>query len=355
MIFEGLPLSHLGGSVLLRGHSKKELMKVKKVASLLLFACYNWRLEKSFLMDEFAEPPNPKHEFFDESKENSPISDSHVDEGAVFNGMKNECNKSKDFGNNKDHIDSNENSEVDKIEMNAKVQQISNTRKETKGIECDKATKEDQILGDTKVIKLTVNDFTDPLHSNNHEVFTSKPSEKLSVAELPFSNHFRKALDDTILCISPYLVFSIPYLETEQGRKCKLRKFFPSEIYYSLHFDPNKKIKSIKDSDNYENAIKKCNVKKLKPPHPFITAQICKSADSAEVQSLLAHFRACGGRYEKKNSMVTEKSCENEDFKENDLDKIDVLNPNNHQKISVLFCSFSHESNNAPAFCVYPW
>lgn len=36
-------------------------------------------------------------------------------------------------------------------------------------------------------------------------------------------------------------------------------------------------------------------------------------------------------------------------------DRFEVFDPMNHQKMAVLFCSFSHESNNAPAFCVNPW
>lgn len=30
---------------------------MKKVTSTMIFAAYSWRLEKSFLMDEFARPP----------------------------------------------------------------------------------------------------------------------------------------------------------------------------------------------------------------------------------------------------------------------------------------------------------
>lgn len=36
-------------------------------------------------------------------------------------------------------------------------------------------------------------------------------------------------------------------------------------------------------------------------------------------------------------------------------DRFEVFDPTNHQRLAVLFCSFSPESNNAPAFCVNPW
>lgn len=72
MFFEGLPMPHLGATVLLRGAPNEELAKLQNVASFFLFAVYNWRLEKSFLMDEFAKPPDSKFGFLDDSRENSP-------------------------------------------------------------------------------------------------------------------------------------------------------------------------------------------------------------------------------------------------------------------------------------------
>lgn len=72
MFFEGLPCPHLGATILLRGASETELSKLKNVSILMLFTFYSWRLEKSFLMDEFAMPPNAK-EFLEDSRENSPV------------------------------------------------------------------------------------------------------------------------------------------------------------------------------------------------------------------------------------------------------------------------------------------
>lgn len=66
----------------------------------------------------------------------------------------------------------------------------------------------------------SVSDFSDPLHlylNLEDEVFSvgneSTGSGQLSVAELPLTNRFRKALDDTILSSSPYLqvIFSLGY------------------------------------------------------------------------------------------------------------------------------------------------
>lgn len=91
----------------------------------------------------------------------------------------------------------------------------------------------------------SVSDKSDPLHQylnedEDEEVFdqamTSPTGQCLSVADLPLLNKFKKALEGTILSVSPYLKFAIPYLETEPGRNCVLRRFFPKELYYSAYF-----------------------------------------------------------------------------------------------------------------------
>jgi 1-phosphatidylinositol-3-phosphate 5-kinase len=79
MFFEGCSAQHLGCTVLLRGATKVELSKLKRVVSRAVFARYSWRLEKSFLMDEFALPPSPPTDsFFDETVTNSISQDHHV-------------------------------------------------------------------------------------------------------------------------------------------------------------------------------------------------------------------------------------------------------------------------------------
>lgn len=95
----------------------------------------------------------------------------------------------------------------------------------------------------------------------------------------------------------------------------------------------------------------------MNPLHPFITAKIRSSTDTDEIQTLLAHFRACGGRFPKKPMIVT--CAKDEDDKVAEIvqteERRDIFDPNHHQRLAVLFCSFSHESSNAPAFCVNPW
>lgn len=95
----------------------------------------------------------------------------------------------------------------------------------------------------------------------------------------------------------------------------------------------------------------------IKPLHPFLKAKITTTVEDINIQNSLANFRACGGRYEKKENICV--ATKREDIKEisetEQENTKDVLDPINHQKLAVLFCSFSADSNNAPAFCVNPW
>lgn len=95
----------------------------------------------------------------------------------------------------------------------------------------------------------------------------------------------------------------------------------------------------------------------MKPLHPFVTTKITSPVESNNIPNLLASFRASGGRYEKKEILCIQQNVDKptEPEPQRETEKLDVLDPNNHQRLSVLFCSFSHESPNAPAFCVNPW
>jgi len=57
MFFEGCPVPEQGCSVLLRGSSNKQLKILKRILRQLILMIYNWKLEKSYIMDQFASPP----------------------------------------------------------------------------------------------------------------------------------------------------------------------------------------------------------------------------------------------------------------------------------------------------------
>lgn len=235
-----------GCCVLLRGGNNQELTRVKRVASTLLFARYNWRLELSYLLDEFACPPFPKRSIFD-SKEQSPCVDS----------------------------------DLLNIEERSKLENIPKIKKVEEKI----------------VNKENVQDFSDPLRSTEGNILESS-EESIVVSQTPYDNHFRSALSSTILSISPFVVFPLPYLETELGRKCILRSHFPNELYYSKQwseFENNERHVS------QDSRLDKENTQLLKA-HDFVSYKITTSIDNKELQSLVSNFRAAGGRLPKKGT-----------------------------------------------------
>lgn len=202
MFFEK-PSSPRGCCVLLRGANNNELLKVKRVASLLLFARYNWRLELSFLLDEFARPPSPKPSIFD-SKDHSP---------SKMNDSDDDFMQANDENNQKELV---------------KEERMSPTKIENKILKYEKRVEEKLIT------KENVQDFSDPLRATDLSPSAFDPGSSVEFAvETPYDNRFRTALSSTVLSVSPFVVFPLPFLETEQGRNCTLRSYYPNELYYS--------------------------------------------------------------------------------------------------------------------------
>ncbi|XP_011310721.1 putative 1-phosphatidylinositol 3-phosphate 5-kinase [Fopius arisanus] len=428
MYFEGCANPHLGSTILLRGGSPNELKRVKNVTSTMIFAVYSWRLEKSFLMDEFARPPSNDNSFLDgdhpkgEEKrrelgessdspgnnttliqqntscsQSTPKTQRIEDSGTsdkfkrVSNMLQEQCDpydtlklfkqKSKGLtseGNESDLPNSTDRKDTLNVSDTGSADDISilessseqntfelfsGTPQEKKDIN-DKMTEEiptkPKAPDDKRVYGESISDRSDPLHqylNEDEDVFhmVSPTGQSLSVADLPLLNKFKKSLDDTILSFSPYLKFSIPYLETEPGRNCVLRGFFPKEIFYSSQFSD--KVDGSRTSVSLDPPGSDFSPGlKLKPRHPFTLVKITSRVDTREVQALLSHFRACGSRLNRSNNVILERkpviSVETNDT------PIwpDCLDPASHQRLPVLFCSFSHNTNDAPAsFCVNPW
>lgn len=256
-----------GCSVLLRGGNFNELVRVKRVAAFLLFARYNWRLEMSFLLAEFAQPPSPKPNIFD----SSPGDATAIIEAAA----KTKC---------------------DEIETAKHMKKLVERKSDDKIVQ-----------------KENVQDFSDPLRAI--DMPTIESSVKFAV-ELPCDNRFRTALSSTILSISPFAQFPLPFLETESGRKCTLRSRFPNELYYSKQWseeverNPHAEASTKKSMEIEVSAslfsylshqfIKSKTISQAHHPHEFLTAKIVTSADNRDFQNSLASFRASGGILQKK-------------------------------------------------------
>ncbi|XP_034653485.1 putative 1-phosphatidylinositol 3-phosphate 5-kinase [Drosophila subobscura] len=332
MFFEKLT-SPRGYTCLLRGGSNSELTRVKRVASALLFARYNWRLEMSFLLNEFAQPLSPKASIFD-SKEASPNTETEA-EAELRSGSS---------------------------KRQPQPQPIAERKSEDKV---------------TSIVVENVADFTDPLRSTEADTLSTSPSnsnvlpvvEALAV-ETRYDNRFRTALSSTLLSVSPFLTFPLPYLETEQGRNCRLRKLFPTELYFSKQWSqagaPPMQERSESCGDT-ESAAKselgnKENEQQLQllPAHEFVKMKLTAPATNRDIQTKLAEFRSFGGRFPKgKAPMLRPKKKLPEIIQrpqkvsEEQLYR-DALDPQNHQRLPVLFCSFHYNPKGVSSFCKLP-
>ncbi|XP_053382356.1 LOW QUALITY PROTEIN: 1-phosphatidylinositol 3-phosphate 5-kinase-like [Mercenaria mercenaria] len=222
-------------------------------------------------------------------------------------------------------------------------------------------------------------DHSDPLYS-----YQMNQDESIFQSSITFQEQlvthrtkFRKALDNVVLSSSPYIKYQLPYLETESGSKCELRKYFPEEIYWSSNFclkSGQRKVKTKQLDTDLPRKIDSPSNIVIKEAHDFIRCRLTKPATDKSTQYMLAKFRAYGGRIniidppnqsEKKSKKSSNKGKQlSVDVKKEDNKrdsgvaaerKIDCLDPFRHQRIAVLFSSFSYESENHPSPCVYPW
>lgn len=237
----------------------------------MIYAAYNWHLERSFLMDEFAFLPSYLPVDIEEKLSNDALQVSVSNEN---DSLKNEVSSS---------VESNTSGNIKKAK--SKIDEISGRKLETQSI----------------------SDFSDPLHSylqQENEIVLQESAFK--VQKLPVAETFKKLLDDIVLCCSIGVKIPLPFLETDVGKKCALRKYFIQEIYWSRHFNQSSEMKTLHEIDTQidlddENVSLRKGLGQSKnveilPNHKFVSLKIVDFLKSSlEMQSLLSDFRARGG------------------------------------------------------------
>ncbi|KAL0871650.1 hypothetical protein ABMA27_004176 [Loxostege sticticalis] len=382
MVLEGCAEPQLGCCILLRGASLQELVRVKKVVKFMLLACYNWKLEKAFLGDIEAVLPEPGMTFDDDDET---AKDNDKNESFLMN---NEVNSEKNdldssgsitnsdvWGNNevfKDDVLNSNNAKCNDSNDNYKKLEPDNYKVEANNDNEKKAEPDDPLQRSKYVRKadseknfscgVPIRDFSDPLRATlsvDDDVFLPKEEAKLQAD----THSDRWSTDDVVLSMSPNMVIPAPYLETEAGRKCPLRKYFPKPLL-------NVPVKAPHTPRTMHRRMSRpqqsCVV--LKEVHPFIQNPITASADEPAVRASLAHYRATGCRlvsdkhkvecplYKPSVVKKTVKEPEQEsNEKQSENEPLDPLAPENHQRLSMLLYSYSNKSANVPDFCVNPW
>ncbi|XP_052249949.1 1-phosphatidylinositol 3-phosphate 5-kinase-like isoform X3 [Dreissena polymorpha] len=222
-------------------------------------------------------------------------------------------------------------------------------------------------------------DNSDPLtkYQNNQDESIFQSSLALKEQNVTHRTKFKKSLENTVLSTSPYIKYQLPYLETETGSRCELRRYLPPEIYWSTSFS-EKQSEARKqmwnpDIDPSRKPEPLANVV-IRDPDEFICRPLVRPASNYTTQCLLAKFRAYGGRIDVIDTILDEPRKNTRKGKEKktkgkqlDIDiakpdnsvplerKVDCLDTFSHQRIAVLFSSFSYLSENHPSPCVYPW
>lgn len=181
MFLEGCPFPQFGCSVLLRGGNQSELSRLKRVARHMVFCRYHWRLELSYLMDEFARPPSITNDsFFEEPASSETVNQFERNNQSTVEQAVNQSSQSK-------------------ASQKLNVDQKSRRRNSS-----------DQPDTTKRATAESISDFSDPLHQyltlgEDANSVQANGAQCLAVAKIPYLNQFRKALDDTILSVSPYL------------------------------------------------------------------------------------------------------------------------------------------------------
>lgn len=136
-------------------------------------------------------------------------------------------------------------------------------------------------------------DFSDPLQSyqksQDESIFETKSKHTLQEEKRKVSHGFKKALDDVILSASPYLKSDVPYLETDSGANCKLRGYFPKDIYWSRHFSPQltneKRTSKFVDEEEERKKRRERELEaKMLPAHPFVSEKITSHVSEGKIQ-----------------------------------------------------------------------
>lgn len=231
----------------------------------MTYAMYNARLETSFLVDEFALPPQMLNEFrrsanlFD-SVTTTPISpiDADVQIQLVktnsWSSME-KCAEAKD-----DHD---------------RLSQIVNE------VASPVASPEN---GCTQML----NEFL-PGNAALLESQSKLAEEDVHVAQ---SGRFRNAMNETVLSVSPLVSYYVPYLKTEAGSRCFLRSFYPSQIYWSKHFSNKLKNSDAEDENEDGLSVEKAakSVVSFLPSHPFVVERITEPVSHPGVQVICQYI-----------------------------------------------------------------
>lgn len=188
---------------------------------------------------------------------------------------------------------------------------------------------------------------------------------------------FVNGVRDAVFYSSPFVQVTVPYLESSDGANCKLRTRFNLDQMYRCGSSSKLSMDSNLLADDFRRSSLKFDHGKEPTSfdqsdvvliHPFMSEMITKPAVSYNMKRDLAKFRAESAKCFRRKRDVEElrpfssrsQSTDKCFTPELSIDEegtdtvLDVLDPFTHQRIAVLYSSYSPSSENAPGFCLKP-
>ncbi|XP_060077952.1 1-phosphatidylinositol 3-phosphate 5-kinase-like [Ylistrum balloti] len=224
-----------------------------------------------------------------------------------------------------------------------------------------------------------ITDQSDPLHNfeKNQDDTIFQSSITLQEKSQKRYQKFRKLLNEVLLSTSPFVKYDVPFLESESGSNCCSRKYFAhiDELYWSCRFDPAGY--DIRRSQKYHEGEQPSKLPmswsdvEVVEAHPFILSELT-SMDKNTTESMLADFRARGGRIVLKPTLSDTVSGPRDPFDQSNRNCLtqqnntrvltsgkkdrrrDCLEFHRHQRLAVLLSSHSEKSANHPFPCLPP-
>lgn len=129
---------------------------------------------------------------------------------------------------------------------------------------------------------------------------TTEVSKLVARTTESIKSNFENSLTQVILSASPFVKYPLPYLESEIGKACELRKYFPEVIYSTPQpaittTDPTQILEDIDNNnmdDCFDSVMLNSKISTHKPrihweeAHLFTTSKLTSAIGSDEVQGM---------------------------------------------------------------------
>ena len=263
-----------------------ELSKVKHILRFMIFVAYNSVLEKAFIMDEFGTPSGIENGKDDEKGEREENHEKEQIEGAV-GGKGVLVEKERKCLDDEFEATHEEEGMEGEEEGHEEGKEGVHLPLKKERVLLEKGGKDKESAEGIEVINQR--------SSSNNDHF----SEDRTKSTVVNRESFEKVMNTVILCSSPLITYPVPYILTNEGQRCQLLTYMEENLYWSPLFNDDVPLEEDGSPEvHHLDGVNEPESKSIfmRETHPFIFAVLTKDARDLEARTLLAHFRADGGR-----------------------------------------------------------